>query len=239
MPKVPTLYPLCFPFSAQHKILNTTQRVLEESCFEFAQKWLPQVLDSRGWDCAAAVELTKWSQILKQYSSKIPSHATSPVGELTLGQLLAATHRLRHAAVHRLPTTARETNKFILSALQLTQSLQDTKRASQFDELHHEAESKIKAMELHKNALEDTLRLELESIATKRKELDQQEASCIEKMITEDRENKTLVANLLIEFVERLFEASGLEEEYSESLSDEGTQVPEISDASAETKRWR
>lgn len=231
------MYPLYFPYSAQHKILNTAQRALEESCFEFAQKWLPQVLDSRGWDCAAAAELTKWSQILNQYSSKIPSHATSQVGELTLSELLVATHKLRHAAVHRLPTTARQTNKFIFSALQLTQALQDSKRASQFDELHQATESKIKAMELHKNALENTLKLELESIAAKRKELDQQEADCIEKMVMEDRENKVLVANLLIEFVERLFEASSSEEEYSESLSDEeGTQVREVSEASAETK---
>lgn len=76
-------------------------------------------------------------------------------------------------------------------------------------------------MELHKNALEDTLRLELESIAARRKELDRQEAACIDQMLADDRENKTLIAKLLGEFVPKAFEDHGAEQECSESCSDE------------------
>lgn len=228
--KIPTLYPLYFSYSAQHAILNAAQRILEECCFEFAKKWLPQVLDTQGWDCAAAVELTKWSQILKQHSDKIPTDAITLANGSTLSQLLLATHRLRHAAVHRLPTTAREVNRFVQSAIKLTEALQDSKHAAQLDDLHQEIGSKINAMELSKNALEETLRLELESIASRRKELDEEEANCINKMLVDDRENKALIANLLGEFVRKVLEGRGAEQECSESCSDEeGTEVFEDS----------
>ena len=227
-PGIPTLYPLYFSYSAQHTILNAAQSALEECCFDFARKWLPEVLDSRGWDCAAAVELTNWLPVIRQHGNQIPADAITLVDGSTLTQTLSATHRLRHAAVHRLPTTARELNKSIQCALALADALQDSKRAAQFDALHHEIERKIKAMELHKNALEDTLRLELESIAARRKELEQQEAACIEKMLADDRENKVLIAKLLGEFVPGAFgHCVGAEQECSESCTgseEEGTQ---------------
>lgn len=34
---VPSLYPVNFPYKAQHFILTTTQRLLEECCFDFTQ----------------------------------------------------------------------------------------------------------------------------------------------------------------------------------------------------------
>lgn len=220
-PGIPTLYPLYFSYSAQHRILNAAQSALEECCFEFASKWLPHVLDSHGWDCAAAVELTKWLPVIRQHANQIPADALTLADGSTLTQTLSATHRLRHAAVHRLPTTARELNKSIHCALALASALQDSKRAAQFDALHHEIESKIHAMELHKNALEDTLRLELEAIAARRKELELQEAACIAKMLADDRENKALIARLLAEFVPRAFGDCGVEQEGSESCTDE------------------
>ncbi|KAK5092637.1 hypothetical protein LTR70_009168 [Exophiala xenobiotica] len=230
-PGIPTLYPLYFSYSAQHTILNAAQRALEECCFEFAREWLPEVLDSRGWDCAAAVELTNWLPVIRKHANQIPAAAITLPDGSTLTQTLSATHRLRHAAVHRLPTPARELNKSIQCALALASALQDSKRAAQFDALHAETESKIRAMELHKNALEDTLRLDLESIAARRKELDRQEAACIDKMLADDRENKALIARLLAEFVPRAFGDCGVgvgaEQECSESCTasdEEGTQ---------------
>lgn len=49
------------------------QQVLEESCFAFAKKWLPSVLQKRGWDCAAVCELTKWLPMLRKHVKRLPS----------------------------------------------------------------------------------------------------------------------------------------------------------------------
>ena len=39
------------PYSAQHTVLLTVQGLLEEACFEFAQRYMPTVLQSAGYDC--------------------------------------------------------------------------------------------------------------------------------------------------------------------------------------------
>ncbi|KAF1977620.1 hypothetical protein BU23DRAFT_660163 [Bimuria novae-zelandiae CBS 107.79] len=61
-----------FPFNTQHRILSIVQRLLEESCFRFTEKWLPFVLERYGWTCAAAGEPTKWLSILKKHMNDLP-----------------------------------------------------------------------------------------------------------------------------------------------------------------------
>jgi hypothetical protein len=126
----PSLYPSYLPYKSQHIILNTAQRILEESCFEFAEKWLPSVLSSHGWDCPEAVELTEWTWMLPKRAAELPPHALKLKGTM-LKESLLATNKLRHTAVHRLQTI----------------------RSAQLEDLHCEIDSKIKAMELNKMSL--------------------------------------------------------------------------------------
>ncbi|PVH91099.1 hypothetical protein DM02DRAFT_706881 [Periconia macrospinosa] len=49
---LPSLYPSSIPYMAQHIILTTTQRILEECCFDFVKRWQPSIVLSKGWDCA-------------------------------------------------------------------------------------------------------------------------------------------------------------------------------------------
>jgi DNA polymerase kappa len=206
---IPSLYPSYLPYTVQHAILNTAQRVLEECCFEFAQQWLPSVLRSRQWDCAVAVELTKWTRILSKSSAELPADALKLRGsELT--EILFTTNKLRHTAVHRLPTTARGIDAFLQAASKLAEALQDSLRTAQLDELHSELENKIKAMELNKNALEDGLSRELRDIRRQREVLDQKEREVKEAMVKEDGENKALIGSLLEESVRRIFAEGGV-----------------------------
>ncbi|KAF3400327.1 hypothetical protein DPV78_006084 [Talaromyces pinophilus] len=70
-----SLYPTFFPYRAQHAILSKVQSVLADCCFEFVCKWQPSILEDRAWDCAAAVELTKWTRMLAKKAEKFPEHA--------------------------------------------------------------------------------------------------------------------------------------------------------------------
>jgi hypothetical protein len=59
------------PFRVQHMILQTLQRHLEHSAFQFVQKWLlPQSL-AVGWTCPEALELHKFFKFLAKNRSKI------------------------------------------------------------------------------------------------------------------------------------------------------------------------
>ncbi|OTB00697.1 hypothetical protein M426DRAFT_65441 [Hypoxylon sp. CI-4A] len=203
---LPSLYPTYIPYKAQHVILNEAQRMLEETCFEFAQKWLPAVLVEKGWDCASSVELTKWTRLLTTKADVIPSEAFHLTGMPPLAELLAATSKLRHSAVHRLWTTARGIQDLVKSAVALAVILGDHKRASQLEEICHELESKIKAMELNKNALENSTTAGLEDIKRQREELDRKEREVIASMVKNDQENRNLIGALLEDSMSRILE---------------------------------
>ncbi|KAJ3952557.1 hypothetical protein N0V92_010994 [Colletotrichum tropicale] len=196
---IPSLYPSYVPYSAQHAILTTAQTVLEECCFDFASKTIPDALSERGWDCASAVELTKWARIL---------HKELPQGlsGATFQSALVSTHQLRHTAVHRLRTTARGIIRLLESAVGLAEALNDVARAAQLEELKSELDGKIKAMEMSKNVLEDRAAAGLEEIRRQREELDRQEKQLVLDMLTEDREYKELVGKLLVASVKDIFE---------------------------------
>ncbi|KAL7620598.1 hypothetical protein AAE478_009593 [Parahypoxylon ruwenzoriense] len=202
---LPLLYPISIPYKTQHLILNEAQRMLEESCFEFGQKWLPTVLKGEGWDCAYSAELTKWTSLLAEKVDTIPGEAFN-LGGTSLTEGLLATNELRQSAVHRLPMTARSTRDLVQSAVALALALRDSRRASQLQEICYEIDSKIRAMELHKNALKKAATTSLEEIQRQREELDRKEKEVIAGMIRDDHENKGFIGDLLEDLVSKILE---------------------------------
>ncbi|KAI2465171.1 hypothetical protein F4781DRAFT_425003 [Annulohypoxylon bovei var. microspora] len=202
---LPSLYPTYIPYKTQHLILNEVQRLLEESCFDFAQKWLPAVLSHKGWNCARSMELTKWTRLLAKKADKIPEEAFNSRGTL-LTEVLFATNKLRHSAVHRISTSARGIQDLITSAVTLAFTLGDHKRANQLEEMCYELDTKIKAMELNKNALENSVMAGIEDIQRQREELDQKEKEMIANMVKSDQVNKNVIGDLLEDSVSRILE---------------------------------
>lgn len=186
--------------------------MLEESCFEFVQKWAPVALEEQGLDCASSVELTKWTRLVAKIADKMPQEAFK-LGVTPLTEILFATDKVRHSAVHRLLTTARGIQDLVRSAVALTLALNDHRRAGELEEMCYELDSKIKAMELNKNVLENSAKAGLEEIQRQREELDRRETEIIANMIRDDRENKSLVGNLLEDLVGRILEGNTETEE--------------------------
>lgn len=94
----------------------------------------------------------------------------------------------------------------IEAAMKCTEALQDSNRALQLEELRNEIDSKIKAMELNKNVLEDTVSRELENIHRQREELDKMEKDLVENMRKDDLENVSLIGSLLGDSVRKIFD---------------------------------
>jgi DNA polymerase kappa len=216
-----SLYPTFFPYRAQHAILSKVQSVLEDCCFEFVRKWQPSILEDRAWDCAAAVELTKWTRMLAKKAEKFPEHAFK-IGNASLNEILFATHKLRHTAVHRLPTTCLGVEALVKSAVILTETLQDPLRTAKLEDLRLEVDSKIKSMELNKNFLESTLSQELQKIQRQRDDLDLQEKELRERITRDDCENKIFIGDLLEDCVIKLFDVEPISPGDADQISDDG-----------------
>lgn len=215
---LPSLYPIYIPYTAQHFILSEAQRLLEESCFEFLGKWLPDVVAEKKWECAAAAELTESTRLLARHVARVPreafvnleSGAVAGTGEgaespaAALPQILAAASRLRHCAVHRLPSTARGVRGLCGSARVLAAALGDAGRAARLGAVCAELDAKIEAMKLSKNALEDAAADGLADIRRRREELDREEREVLARVVREDAENKAFMGALLREEVARI-----------------------------------
>ncbi|KAL2801502.1 hypothetical protein BJX63DRAFT_443116 [Aspergillus granulosus] len=104
------------PFPAQHRILLLLQRRLERSTFEFIRKRLPQLSQSKGWDCAEKLELHMAFRELEQEFRACPTAdwVSRPKGGF--GRLRADIISIRHAAVHRQPQSQRRLRQQLTSA---------------------------------------------------------------------------------------------------------------------------
>ncbi|KAM0329988.1 hypothetical protein ACHAQA_004157 [Verticillium albo-atrum] len=196
--------PSYFPYETQHLILTTTQRVLEECCFDFASKWFPSVPKTRGWDCAAAVELTTWVAIFKRKLPKLPCDALK-VNEQSLERIFDPIRVVRHTAVHRLRTTAQDVSRLVGAALNLTEALRDYARSAKLALLKTEVDGKVTALEVNRTALEVNSKAQLDEITRQRAALDKQERDIILQKGNEDRDYQGVIGSILVTSVKQIF----------------------------------
>lgn len=194
---VPSLHPSFLPYSAQHRILTTAQTILEECCFDFAVRWLPDVLENNGWKLACAVELTQWETIVHGRCGQLPPEALGVATGAKVRRIFAAVRPLRNTAVHREPTEAHGVSHFLGAAVKLAETLRDTHRASQLIDMKAAVDAKIEAMELMKRAMEERVATQVETIRRQKEELDRQERALIKRMLKDDREHNELAGQLL------------------------------------------
>ena len=139
---------------------------------------------------------------------KLPSHALKSKDGSSMAAQFVAVNKLRHSAVHRLPTTVKGILGMLQSALDFSGTLRDQVREQRFTDLYVEVESKMKALELNKNFLETRLEEELNEIAMEREKLDLREREAARRAIKEDKEHVALIGSLLSKTVGPIFDPS-------------------------------
>ena len=188
---IPSVYPTYLVYEVQHKLLNKVQALLEQSCYSWAKKWAPGLLEERKWTCAEAVELLEWSKVLPKQFGKLRSDATTLESGGAFRETLKATHMLRHAAVHRVPTSAKGIEKMLKSASELAKALRDTRTRFKIEHILKDFQEKVTVIELYKNQLENQLDEELRDIQEQRAALDRREKDAKSVMMACDHEHTT------------------------------------------------
>jgi len=176
------------PYSAQHTVLVTAQRLLEEACFEFAQRYMPSVLQSAGYDCPAAVELTQWATILTKHRFKLGKAATSSLKTPLFPALVLSMRTLRNTAVHRIPASTAVVCQLVSSAADLAEVLQESARASLMREICGKVDATFKEADAVRQALTASAHRELEEIRQAREELNKREKAILAKTLSDDAE---------------------------------------------------
>lgn len=122
---------LGLPYEVQHYILGMMQRILEEGCYTFASRWIPDVLQRNNWTCSEAVELSTWRTVLPE---NVPSEAITSHGK-SLQQCLANAVRIRNSATHRHIFSSQELRGLAQQAEDLMSLLSDHSRQLKFHKL--------------------------------------------------------------------------------------------------------
>lgn len=171
------------------------QKLLEECCYDFTRRWIPGLLTKREWDCAEAVEITRWSEVLPSKFFDLDTDATSLESRSKLFEALKAISPLRNAAVHRQRTSGRGIEQMLDNALYLVQVLQDGSRTSKMEAISENFRARRKDMEIHKINLENQLDQQLQDIQEQRAALDRKAQEAKENMVMQDIENTKSISS--------------------------------------------
>jgi hypothetical protein len=81
------------------------QTILEYACFRFAEKSMPDILQSTGWTCPEAGELSVWIYHFyeKDKFGQLQEMRRRRGSQISLSVLLNSAKEIRHDAVHRNP----------------------------------------------------------------------------------------------------------------------------------------
>ncbi|KAK8050856.1 hypothetical protein PG993_002241 [Apiospora rasikravindrae] len=172
------LFPVHLPFSAQHKLLVHLQQLLERSCYEFTAQERPQYLQQQGWDCAEAVELNHWVQIISKRSTTLKTKQSAK----PLEQLFASITNIRHTAVHRNRVSAAAVEGFFRDAEAFTALLGDAAATKAIALLRREIQVTIEELERNTQAAHSKLNNTMHEIGAKREELRRLEKEALEDM---------------------------------------------------------
>lgn len=126
---------LGLPYEVQHFVLTMTQRIMEEGCYDFASRWMPNVLRDKHYTCSEAVELSEWRRLLPE---SIPSEAIDSISKDKLEGALVDAVRIRNAAVHRHLCNNAEIRKMARQAENLMSMFKDVTREAKFHHLNIE-----------------------------------------------------------------------------------------------------
>ncbi|KAH8170179.1 hypothetical protein LIA77_10723 [Sarocladium implicatum] len=131
--------PLEVDYTTQHRILTSTQALLEQACFEFVERALPSVLEQHGWDCAAALELDVVAKAMRK--NEQDDNPNLKLKSKPMGNVLVAVSEIRHTAVHRHRVSARQLVRLLRTAVDLLKALDDTQRLKQMGELYDQVQT--------------------------------------------------------------------------------------------------
>ncbi|RKF54568.1 putative ran bp2 nzf zinc finger-like protein [Golovinomyces cichoracearum] len=126
---------LSLPFQVQHYVLKLMEKMLEDSCYDFALRWIPERLNEVGCDCPEAFELAKWRTFLPL---EIPFHAFSTKHSQSISNALTNAVKIRNAAVHRHQCDIYTVRDMIKQAEELMYVLSDQTRQEKLNRLWYE-----------------------------------------------------------------------------------------------------
>ncbi|USP80753.1 anion exchange family protein [Curvularia clavata] len=179
---------ICLPFWYQHRIMVQIQTILEKACFNFALRKLGEIVQANAWECAEAIELNRWPQILFENQDKLDRKPLEDM-EKSVPDILTSIRQIRHTAVHRLRLPARSALDLVSDAEVFAKLLQDNASTGMISTIRQHISVAVEDMEEAKRSLELKISEIEKDYAEKRIQLANEEAAMLASAMKENKEN--------------------------------------------------
>lgn len=185
--KARSLYPLYLPAKGQRRLLGKVQDILEQSCYMFGQRKMPDEIQKQDWDSADCVELNVWMWLFKSREDVFDAAKVAAI-DRTFPDFLNSVAQIRHTAVHRLPITAGRVESLLADAEILASLLADEDCARQLSRLRRQTHAVVEDFGRNKDFLELQYMEKRKEIAARRAELDRMQRAAWKVMLEEDKQ---------------------------------------------------
>ncbi|KAI5847860.1 hypothetical protein DFP73DRAFT_474952 [Morchella snyderi] len=216
-PEIPSL-----PFKQQHRILTALQSILECACYDFARKHYPNLLVRKHWDCPEAGEITQWARNIAFEFRKDPINTKGARDVEVFISTLKSTDEIRNAAVHRIPVTGKDIQRFIESSRAVTSMLGDKRRKREIDRIGGIMETNVRLVSELRREKDDKLRAELEKLEEWKRILELREMRAIRQ--ADQQEEK--IEDSFREEIERALDLLETKEDGADVESDGSEKEP-------------
>ncbi|KUJ14183.1 uncharacterized protein LY89DRAFT_784174 [Mollisia scopiformis] len=109
-----------------HLLVNTVQKMLEKNLFDFAKRWIPNLLVMADWQIPEQGELNNWEPFLARNVGDVNFAFRANdinISYMDFRSMLMRLHHLRHAAVHRNPIGTGWLRRWMVDAVDVTNYL--------------------------------------------------------------------------------------------------------------------
>ncbi|RBR25655.1 uncharacterized protein FIESC28_01618 [Fusarium coffeatum] len=162
---IDTPTPIYLNFNAQHRLMVFLQQKLEEMCFAFCQRRMPQTLLDNGWDCPESAELQNWVMALKK---ELPSAVRLKERKA----LTSSMSRIRDCAVSRTRINNVELEELLSDALKLAILLEQDQYVKAIQRVQQDISDTYRYLDEERKQLEKSCNFKLGEITAARAKLD-------------------------------------------------------------------
>ena len=147
-------------------------------------------MKEKGWWEVESLELTQWTQWFSK-AKELSLATMKPSDSRSVMEILSAVGAIRHAAVHRVRTSADEILDMLGAAENFAYMLCDEPKAMELRRIKTDFKGRIEEIDGNQKIMRRELVERLEDIARSRAELDKLEKACIEGFRATDEKLRT------------------------------------------------
>ena len=141
------------PCTTRYRLLSRIQTLLEDSCFRFAKRKVPEALTTKGWEMAEQVELPEWTDFYRTHWLQHDDSANGIFPSMDSSSLLSLLHTarrdIRNVVAHRLPISDERVVQEIQTAIRICILQSDWQQAIEIEvlaEIYYTASSRAQVL---------------------------------------------------------------------------------------------